>query len=825
MKKILFASAIFLFSFQTTAFCQADGPVLSNAVSKLTAELNNHVTEKAYLHFDRPYACYVAGDTVYFKAYVTMSEKHELSGISGILHVDLMDKNDAIMKSIVLQLINGTAWGDFALSDTLHKGSYRVRAYTQYMRNTEHPYFFDQYLSVSSINNVDQVAAAARQSAQPSLQFFPEGGNLVVDVPSKVGFKALGTDGLGVGVKGIVVDNDNKEVARMASSHLGMGEFYLLPEAGKTYRARVTYADGSQAAIDLPAVEARGITLAVNTDDPAKVSIEIKANRDYFKANLNEELNILIYSGGDVRTVKTKLDNSILGLDLPASGFRTGILQVTLLSSTGEPLNERLSFVQNHDFLNLALSANKTIFAKRENVQLNLNVKNKDGNPANGFFSVAVIDENKIPADEDAENTISSYLLLKSELKGYIEQPNYYFAHDTKQCCADLDALMLTQGYRRFTWKQLLNNNPVAANAFDAEKALNISGVLKTKEGLPLANNNIFLIQAKGNAMVSQVTDTNGRFNFTNMAFYSGTRFILKTQVKATGKNGAVVILDKAITAPAPVPAKAIDIKYNTDADILASLQNNASPGVITASNEIVHIVKKDDIAGGTKGEGIRSSKLGGAGNADQILTAKDLYNSTTLSQGLTGVLHGVTFTGGVPYLQTSTVVSAGQVVAEPMLVVIDGQARNGSGGGTDGGDVDVISPDDVETVEVLKGANAGLYGIRGGNGVLIITTKQTKEVLDNNKEMAPGVFSISPKGFYKAREFYSPAYVAGQAGYNGPDLRTTIFWKPDVTTGADGNAVLNFYNADSTGSYRVVVEGMDDKGNIGRQVYRYMVK
>ena len=823
MKKILFASAIFLFSFQTIAFGQADGPVLSNAVSKLSAELNGHVTEKAYLHFDRPYACYAAGDTVYFKTYVTMNEKHELSRISGILHVDLMDKNDAIMQSIALQLINGTAWGDFALPDTLHKGNYRIRAYTQYMRNAGHPCFFDQYLSVSSINNVDNGAVVAKQSAPPSLQFFPEGGNLVVDVQSKVAFKALGADGLGVGVKGIVVDNDNKEVAEMVSSHLGMGTFNLLPEAGKTYRAKLTYADGSQEIVNLPVIEPKGLTLAVNTDDPAKVSVEIKANRDYFKANLNEELNILIYSGGDVRTIKTKLDNSILGLDLPVSGFRTGVLQVTLLSATGESLNERLSFVQNHDLLTLTLNTNKPVFGKRENVQLSLNAKNSDGNPVNGSFSVAVIDESKIQVDEDAENTILSYLLLKSELKGYIEKPNYYFAHNTKACRADLDALMLTQGYRRFTWKQLLNNNAVAANAFDPEKALNISGVLKTKAGVPLSNTNIFLIQARGNAMVSQVTDANGRFNFTNMAFYSGTRFILKTMVKANGKNGAMVILDVPALGPAAIPGNPIGIRYNTDADILASLQNNAPRGVMTASNERVNVVRTDNIAGGATGESIRSSKLGGAGNADQILTAKDIFNSTTLSQGLSGLLHGVTFAAGVPYLLTSTVVTAGVVVSEPMLVIVDGVARNAEVGG-DGGDVDVISPDDVETVEVLKGANAGLYGMRGGNGVLIITTKQTKEIVDNSKEMAPGVFSISPKGFYKAREFYSPAYAAGQAGDSGPDMRTTVFWKPDVTIGADGNASFDFFNADNAGTYRVVVEGMDDKGNIGRQVYRYRV-
>src|SRR5207248_704174 len=124
-----------------------------------------------------------------------------------------------------------------------------------------------------------------------------------------------------------------------------------------------------------------------------------------------------------------KLDNAVLGLDLPAKDFQTGVLQVTLLSATGEPINERLVFIQNPDQLNLSVTANKPLFAKRENTLLNLNAKNKEGNQVNGNFSVSVVDESKVSVDEDSENTILSYLLLTSDLKGYIEKPNYYFAH------------------------------------------------------------------------------------------------------------------------------------------------------------------------------------------------------------------------------------------------------------------------------------------------------------------------------------------------------------------------------------------------------------
>jgi hypothetical protein len=820
MKKILFATAIFVISFQTIAHCQTGDDVLTNAVSKLKTLITDHISEKAYLHFDRPYPYYVAGDVVYFKAYVTMGERHEPSNVSGLLHVDLISKNDVLLQSIALGLNNGTGWGDFTLPDNLEKGSYRIRAYTDWMRNDKHPYFFDQYISVSSVNGVDRIAEAVKQGAPPSLQFFPEGGNLVTDVPSKVAFKAVGTDGLGINIKGIVVDNENKEVAKIASSHVGMGVFDFIPEEGRFYKAKVTFADGSQSTVDLPAIEAKGIALSVNSEDPHKIAVTIRANRAYYKENQNKDLNIIIYWGGSVKTIKTRLDNEVLGLDLPANAFRTGILQITLLSQTGEPLNERLSFIQNQDLLNLSVSTNKPLFGKRENVQLNLNAKNKEGNPVNGSFSVSVIDESKILVDENTENTILSYLLLSSDVKGYVEKPNYYFAHISKETRADLDVLMLTQGYRRFVWKQLLTENAGAAAAsFSPEKGIDIAGTLKTKGGAPIPNCTITLLAEAGGPVKTAVTDAQGKFRFPNFVFETGTRFILKMQSSA-GKNG-VLTFDNPAPGPMISPGNLIDAKYNANADLLASFQNNQKPGVITASDRSTSVLLKGDKIINTKNNNnYRSSNIGGPGHADQVINGDEIKNSPTLSAGLNGIARGINFSQGVPSLQTGMVVSAGNQSIEPMLVIVDGSDLG------QGVSIDNINPAAVETVEILKGTNASIYGSQGGEGVIVITTRQggaKEEML--SKEMSPGIFSIEPKGFYKAREFYSPRYDAAQPVKNLQDTRTTIFWKPDVATGADGNASFNFFNADGVGTYRVVVEGFDSKGNLGRQVFSYKVE
>lgn len=818
MKRSFFLTILIVLFIRISAFSQTNNDVLSDAISKLKTVINDHIVEKAYLQFDHPYPYYAAGDNIYFKAYLTMGELHEPSTISGILHVDLIGPNSVIMQSIQLAVNKGLAWGDFLLPATLAKGSYRIRAYTNWMRNESEPTFFEQYISVGSLKNDDRISESARQGNQPTLQFFPEGGNLVNDVQSKMAFKAIGPDGLGINFTGIVTDNQNNEVAKISPSHLGMGEFDFLPEAGKLYKAKITFSNGTKSTFDLPVADAKGITLSVNYNT-TKVSIEINANRAFYKENLNKELNLIIFCGGSVRTVKTKLDNAIIGLDIPANTFRTGILQVTLLSDKGEPLNERLSFIQNNDLLNLNVNTNKQQFAKRENVVLNLNAKNKDGNAVNGSFSVSVIDESKILVDENAEPSIISNLLLTSDLKGYIEKPNYYFANVNPETRKNLDILMLTQGYRRFVWKQLENDNIARENTFKPERQIDIAGIVKNKEGKPIVDYNLILIKKVGGLTLMQQTDQNGHFLFKGVDFFKGDAFILKTGV-TVGRNEVSMVLDKPETGPDVAPANLIESKYDANADLLLTLENNKKPGVVTASNAIENFAIEHDksIITSSNNTYNRSTKIGGTGNADQVILANQILPGASLSDGLNGLLRGVDFSQGMPYLKNSQKVGAGGNT--PMLVIVDG---------VEGGAVDDVAPIDVESVEVLKGPNASIYGSRGGDGVLIINTRQTGpqiiSTVGTSKEMSPGMFSITPIGFYKARQFYAPTYGADQVSANTTDQRITVFWKPDLNTDADGNATLNFYNADGTGNYRVVVEGIDTKGNLGRQVFRYKVQ
>ena len=362
--------------------CHLYGQDKNNTVNPVIAQLKTFLTtrttEKAYLQFDKPY--YAAGDTIYFKAYVTLGERHQLSDLSGILHVDLINTNNKIDQSIKLQLVNGLAWGDFLLPDSLPKGNYRIRAYTQWMRNDIDIAFFERVIPVGSDEKekiAESMPSGIKSNTKPDVQFFPEGGSLVSGIRSKIAFKAIGTNGKGIDVSGVVLDNNNTEVGRFASTHLGMGYFYLLPEEGKSYTAKLTYADGRQDVAKLPDAEASGLVLTVNNDSVPKASVRIEANKARFAQSRDKDYMLLIYSGGVATSVTCKLDSNVILLDIAKRRLHTGVATVTLFSPNREPLSERLFFVQNYDQLKLDIKADKTVYSTKGRVSIVLVARNR----------------------------------------------------------------------------------------------------------------------------------------------------------------------------------------------------------------------------------------------------------------------------------------------------------------------------------------------------------------------------------------------------------------------------------------------------------------
>lgn len=701
------------------------------------------------------------------------------------------------------------------------------------MRNAGPAYFYDRSIKIgNAIVDVSMVkdskhakaaiepkqpSAKRPESAQTDVQFFPESGSLVYGIESTVAFKAVGEDGLGKDVNGVIIDEQNQEITRFSSRHLGMGVFNFSPAMGKSYKALITYSDNSKKSIDLPAPLLKGYVLHVNNADPANIVVKIDASRDMVRDNANKGLNLIAQSGGMIcYAAKSQSVSSSFTAVIPKGKFPSGIVQLTLFSSSGEPLNERLVFVRNPDQLNLSVLSKDNVFTPLGRMKIDLGVNDREGQPVPGNFSVSVTDETKVPADEAAESTIFSDLLLTSDLRGYIEKPNYYFTEVNDETKAVLDILMLTQGYHRFEWKQVLTHT-FAPAVYRPENSLEIAGRLKTLGGKPVVKGKVSLLSAsQGFFMQDTVTDNKGSFSFKNLQFKDSVKFIVQSK---TGKNKSNVAIELDSVGAAPLaPAKNLPAEAFI-ADTNFSVYLAGSRKLYDEQKKYGinrHTVSLKEVKIRDKRIPVNSANINGPGNADQVLLAKAINTACpTIAECLIGKLLDVFFKyDPFNYVYYPCTYRSGKPV--PMRIMLDGMI-------IDSETLNTIPPEMVESVEVLRnGSKTSVYGTDGSAGLLLINTKK-----GNFAELAstPNIVTYAPKGYYKAREFYSPRYDDPKTNTQMADLRSTVYWSPNLATDKEGKASFDYFNADAKGAYRMVIEGIDGNGNLGRLVYRYKVE
>jgi len=893
-KAIIALSFLFIFA-GFSAFKMDDDP-FTQLLKKLDEYTNKSPQEKVHLHLDKPY--YAIGDDIWFKAYVLNTKSQGPSNISKILYVELINEKDSLKKQVKLPLMSGITWGDFKLTDSLGEGNYRIRAYTNYMRNFGTEFFFDKTIKIGNSwankvftqtkydftkeNNTDKVTAnihfedkngiaykedevsyevqldyrsiakgktktnlsgdavinfannhtflskagkiiatitldnkqkitksipITSTSNDVDVQFMPEGGSLIEELPQKIGVKAINSAGHGEDVKGTIIDDSGNPVTSFETNYLGMGNFVFTIQSGKTYSAKIKFKDGSERDVKLPVAQKSGYAITVNNIDTGKVTLKIMASTDLING---DELKVVAQQGGNVYYVsKAKVDKQVLVATIPKKKLPAGVVQFTLFSGATQPIAERLIFVNNKDdLIDVALNASGVSTTRKGKASFSFDATNQQ-KPILGSFSVAVTNATKVTPDEDNESNILTSLLLTSDLAGHIEKPNHYFLNDDIKTQKELDNLMLTQGWRRFLWKNVINN--IGQNiTYKPEQSMSVSGTV-TKGNKPVVGGKVMLMATKGTIFIlDTVTNAEGKFVFDNLSFPDSTRFVVQARTK-TERKFVDINLDI-------VPGQIVT-KNKNSADIDINVNNTLMKYIKESDNYFNEMMRLGLLERSIKLEEVtitekrnpakNSSNLNGAGRADYVMTANDLSTCFSLSQCLQGRLPGVIFRGNVPYLMRSQ--------NTPMSIIIDGMQ-------VESDFLDNITPSDVESIELLKSiSNTAIYGMYGGGGVIIITTKRGGGDYSYNR-YAPGVVNLNPKGFSVSREFYSPKYDAA-TNSDKADLRTTIYWNPQVVADKDGKAKFEFYNANDPGSYRVVIEGIDAFGHLARKVYTYEVK
>ena len=668
-------------------------------------------------------------------------------------------------------------------------------------------------IKIDNDNIIAKSIPVKATSADVDLQFFPESGNLINGIRSKVAFKAVGADGLGVDVSGRILDQNGNMLASMKSEHAGMGFFDLVPKDGEAYNALIKFTDGSEKSYLLPKALPVGYVLSVDNLDSANLAIKVTVSPTLQSGG---ELKLVAQSNGVVHYAsKAALDKSVFNAKVEKIRFPSGVLQLTLFSPQDEPVAERLVFIDHAKPLSIEVTLDKPESKKRQKTKLILNARGANGNATQGSFSLSVIDESKVAINEINETTIHSNLLLTSELKGYIEQPNYYFDNSDEMKTRQLDILMLTQGWRRFIWKNILSN-VFPSMLYQPEKTIKVSGTVTANNGKRIVGGKVTLFSASGDVfLMDTVTNSEGRFNFTDLFYDDSTKFVVQAW-NANGRKNVQIELDGIPPQLVTKNKNIADLETNVNRSLITYLINSrnqyeefkkyglASPSILLSE---VKIVKAKPLVK-------NSSNLNGAGHADNIISEKDLEYATNLPTYLQGRVAGIIIRNGMAYSSRSMNSFTGPV---PMQLIIDGMYVAPDLLGS-------INPRDVESIEVLKSiSNTAIYGLKGGAGVLVINTKRGERNMTYGS-YAAGIISFKPKGLYRSREFYSPNYDDPKLNSKMADLRSTIYWRPNIVTDSTGRATVEYFNADGTGSYAVIVEGINVEGDLGRTIYRYDV-
>ncbi|ETZ20122.1 carboxypeptidase-like regulatory domain-containing protein [Pedobacter sp. V48] len=648
------------------------------------------------------------------------------------------------------------------------------------------------------------------------VQFFPEGGDLISGVATRISFKAISGSGLGIELKGTITDNGGNTLTNFTSSHLGMGSFYLNAENNKVYTANITFKDGTTKSVELPKPVASGITLQVTNTDPLALGIKIFANEAYFEANKGKMVFIVGSNGGIVYyAAKTKLNSLVTNAKIPKDKFPAGITQITLFSEAGDPVSERLAFNYPKSTINVSLKTDLAAYKPRQKVKMTVTAKN-GAVPIEGNYSISVTDDQKVPVSEDNEITILSSLLLTSDLKGYVEKPNYYFNKPDEKKISDLDVLMLTQGYRRFNFKDIMTG-PFQPLTLLPEQDMRITGTLRDRTGMPVRKGALRLTVTGSKYSAEALTNNTGVFAFPNLNIPDSSEVVINAKYNANGSS-LMILLDGQMAPPVSKNPKQIDEIVNIDSALAPYLNNSKK------QYSYLRTLKEVKIEGAKAKRPSHADypSLSGLSNITGTTIDGDRFQGcNTFALCLQTQAMGLTFFENNFYVTRDY----NQGNKTPVQIFINGTP-------SDYFALTAVQSSEVESVEIFPRDELGTVNrLYGTNGVLVVNMKKapkgTKMSLAEFKKLMPeaNLLKFSPKGFSAQREFYSPKYVNAASTYNFNDLRSTIYWNPKVITDTTGVLSLDYYNGDGNGTYRAVIEGVDKDGNISRSIYRYTVK
>lgn len=661
------------------------------------------------------------------------------------------------------------------------------------------------------------------------LQFFPEGGSLVEGLQSIVGFKYVDYRGRGAKIQGSIEDENEKKVADFESNILGMGKLALKPEAEKTYYGVLESRNGNTFKFELPKAKKKGLVLrTIKKKSYQELRVVDKEQRP-------DSLFVrLFHRGTNLFFLKAKLRDGVFSYRIKHKDLPHGIIGLTVYNKHYKPVAERHFFNDlKRDGLQIKVKTDRQQYSIRDSVKISVSTR-QNGQPVQASVCVMAIDSSYFYGTNLDRNTISSYFLIQSDIKGIVENPSYYF--ENVENLDDLDYLMLTQGWTNYKYEE--KKRP---KLFQAEKGLKVEGTVggvqragkrKRLKGNPYSIN--MLIMGEPMEVYTQEIDSTGYFGFMlNDSYGNGKKFVIQPKdTKNKSANFKVNIKRREIPEITYELEKSI---VPVDSTITKTIVQKVQEDVRLDPFLLPNAIALDEVeVSDYKLTPERAKMAQLHGMPDVIIDNKEL---TEKEKNWTGYLYrwllfnysnelNIDKVGNGIGFEVARVIGAGFT-----YVVVDGIPVHINAYGLIGN----IPLHAVKSVEIIRNParanryfddvfNCGLCPRPQSPAILAIYTYSGKGLYGAFPKRTNLLNDISPQ-YSPVREYYMPNYHDPlKIDWNVPDRRRLLYWKPNIITNTEGHAKTTFFNSDIIGKMILICEGIDVNGKVGYSELIYEV-
>lgn len=786
---IIYFVSLFLF---TSLQLQAQNDVTRTIQAGFTQYSNTALQEKIYVHTDKNF--YIAGELLWFKIYCVEGYSHQPVTISKVAYVDILDATNKPVLQVKIDMQKGEGNGSLFLPVSLNSSNYRLRSYTNWMKNFGAATFFEK--TVPIFNSLKSTTAYIPDTASLNhIDFFPEGGNMVKDIQSKIAFQLTDENGKGMDGTGIIVNEKNDTVLHFQPLKFGMGSFLFTPSANHTYRAIINLPDNKFFIKELPSAYDKGYVMKVNAANAQNIEVTVNSN-----SAASEDIYLIVHNQHMVKAAaKAALQNGSTTFTIAKNNLAEGINQLTVFNNQKQPICERLYFVRPAAHLLIEAQSNAAQYATRKKVTISVLTKNASGQPVPAHLSMAIYPSDSLQTANSMD--IVNYLWLTSDLKGHIESPEYYFSNAATD--EAIDNLMLTHGWRKFNWENILSNDKTTFAYIPELDGHIITGkVTDIHTGLPAKDIQTFLsIPGTTSKLFTSKSDDSGRVKYNVQDYYGGGEIIVQTDTQKDSSY-RIEIFSPFSEAYAITPLPPFQLSKN---------QQTALPNY-SVDMQVQNIYAKDSLAKFTVPA---LDTIPFYGHANYTYKLDDYVRFTTMEEVLREYVREINVRKREGKMQLMIIDEARRdFFKSNSLVILDGVPV------FDQSKLFAYDPLKVRKLEVVP--RTYYLGYFSFEGIAAFTTYKGEL---EDYPLDPRAIVLDYDGLQLQREFYAPVYeTEKQLTSRLPDFRNVLYWSPEVNTDRSTKHI-SFYTSDRKGKYIVVLQGITEDGKAASSSFVFEVK